>query len=133
MYDFALPGIAMGILLALARGEDDSEGWAKTMGKAYMDTTLMRVPFVGNLIGGLIEGETWLSAGTVFDVPVNIGKRLRTAGTDEEKWAWALADAISFWTRVPLSRVARSGVRGYDQWQRGDGTPLSVLMPRPGK
>ena len=47
--------------------------------------------------------------------------------------AYALADAISFWTRVPLSRVARSGVRGYDQWQRGDGTPLSVLMPRPGK
>ena len=133
MYDFALPGIAMGILLALARGEDDSEGWAKTMGKAYMDTALMRVPFVGNLIGGLIEGETWLSAGTVFDVPVNIGKRLRTAGTDEEKWAWALADAISFWTRVPLSRVARAGVRGYDQWQRGDGTPFSVLMPRPGK
>lgn len=133
MYDFALPGIAMGILLALARGEDDSERWAKTMGKAYMDTALMRVPFVGNIIGGLIEGEMWLGAQTVFDVPVTLSKRIRAAGDDEEKWAWALADAISFWTRVPLSRVARSGVRGYDQWQRGDGTPLSVLMPRPGK
>lgn len=43
---------------------------------------------------------------------------------NEEKMG-AMADALSFLTRIPVSRVVRSGMRGYDQWQRGEGTPLA--------
>ncbi|MDE5878892.1 MAG: hypothetical protein K2G99_02525 [Desulfovibrio sp.] len=47
--------------------------------------------------------------------------------------SYAVGDALSFAIRVPVSKLARNAERGYDQWQRGQGTAFSVLMPRPGK
>jgi hypothetical protein len=132
-YDFMLPGIAMGLLLALARGEDEEEG-AKEIAKSVLGTAAMRVPVGGSMIENIITGESWQrGASTVFDQPYMFGSRLRSAGDDPEKWAWALADIMSFMLRVPVSRVTRNAIKGYDQWERGEGTPLSVVMPRPGK
>ena len=72
---------------------------------------------------------------TVFEQPVRMAGRLSGAlhKGDEEKMVGAMADALSFLTKIPVSRVARSGMRGYDQWQRGEGTPLSLVMPSSGK
>jgi hypothetical protein len=71
---------------------------------------------------------------TVFEQPVRMGQRLAGAmhKGNEEKMG-AMADALSFLTKIPVSRVVRSGMRGYDQWQRGEGTPLSLVIPSPGK
>ena len=134
-YDFLLPAVAMGLLQSLAGGSDDPNRWAKNVGSAYLDAFAMRLPVAGGVISGLITNETWRGMSTVFEQPVRMGQRLAGAmhQGNEEKMVGAMADALSFLTKIPVSRVARSGMRGYDQWQRGEGTPLSLVMPSAGK
>lgn len=134
-YDFLLPAVAMGLLQSLAGGSDDPNKWAKNIGSAYLDAAAMRLPVAGGVISSLITNETWRGMSTVFEQPVRMGQRLAGAihQSNEEKMVGAMADALSFLTKIPVSRVARSGMRGYDQWQRGEGTPLSLVMPSPGK
>ena len=134
-YDFLLPAVAMGLLQSLVGGSDDPDKWASNIGSAYLDAFAMRLPVAGGVISSLITNETWRGMSTVFEQPVRMGQRLAGAlhKGNEEKIVGAMADGLSFMTKIPVSRVARSGMRGYEQWQRGDGTPLSVLMPSPGK
>lgn len=134
-YDFLLPAVAMGLLQSLVGGSDDPDKWARNIGSAYLDAFAMRLPVAGGVISSLITNETWRGMSTVFEQPVKMGQRLAGAlhKGDEEKIVGAMADGLSFMTKIPVSRVVRSGMRGYDQWQRGDGTPFSVLMPSPGK
>ena len=134
-YDFLLPAVAMGLLQSLAGGSDDPDKWGKNMRSAYLDSFAMRLPVAGGVISGLITNETWRGMSTVFEQPVRMGQRLAGAmhQGNEEKMVGAMADALSFLTKIPVSRVAHSGMRGYDQWQRGEGTPLSLVMPSPGK
>lgn len=130
-YDFLLPAVAMGLLQSLAGGSDDPDKWGKNMRSAYLDSFAMRLPVAGGVISSLITNETWRGMSTVFEQPVRMGQRLAGAvhQGNEEKMVGAMADALSFLTKIPVSRVARSGMRGYDQWQRGEGTPLSLIMP----
>lgn len=134
-YDFLLPAVAMGLLQSLAGGSDDPNKWAKNVRSAYLDAFAMRIPVAGGIISGLVTNETWRGMSTVFEQPVRMGQRIAGAihQGNEEKMVGAMADALSFLTKIPVSRVVRSGMRGYAQWQRGDGTPLSLVMPSPGK
>lgn len=134
-YDFLLPAVAMGLLQSLAGGSDDPNKWAKNVGSAYLDAFAMRLPVAGGVISGLITNETWRGMSTVFEQPVRMGQRVAGAihSGDKEKMVGSMADALSFLTKIPVSRVVRSGMRGYDQWQRGEGTPLSLIMPSQGK
>lgn len=134
-YDFLLPAVAMGLLQSLAGGSDDPNKWAKNVGSAYLDAFAMRLPVAGGVISGLITNETWRGMSTVFEQPVRMGQRVAGAlhAGDKDKMVGSMADALSFLTKLPASRVVRSGMRGYDQWQRGEGTPLSMIMPSQGK
>ncbi|WP_297892123.1 hypothetical protein [uncultured Desulfovibrio sp.] len=134
-YDFLLPAVAMGLLQSLAGGSDDPDKWGKSLRSAYLDSFAMRLPVAGGVISSLITNETWRGMSTVFEQPVRMGQRLAGAihQGNEEKMVGAMADALSFLTKIPVSRVVRSGMRGYDQWQRGEGTPLSLVMPSAGK
>ena len=134
-YDFLLPAVAMGLLQSLAGGSDDPNKWAKNVGSAYLDAFAMRLPVAGGVISGLITNETWRGMSTVFEQPVRMGQRVAGAihSGDKEKMVGSMADALSFLTKIPVSRVVRSGMRGYDQWQRGEGTPLSLIMSSQGK
>ena len=49
MYDFALQGVAMGIILSLAYGEDDPKKWGKNMAGAWLDAAAMNS-------GGRVKG-----------------------------------------------------------------------------
>lgn len=133
MYDFALQGVAMGIILSLAYGEDDPEKWGKNVAGAWLDAAAMRVPVFGSPVAALITGETWRGISMVYDQPWQMAKR--TSGAIHKSsgngLALSLADIISFELKVPASRLGRNAVRGYEQWQKGEGTPLSPLMPRP--
>ena len=135
MYDFALQGVAMGIILSLAYGEDDPEKWGKNVAGAWLDAAAMRVPVFGSPVTALITGETWRGISMVYDQPWQMAKR--TSGATHKSsgngLALSLADIISFELRVPASRLGRNAVRGSEQWRKGEGTPLSVLMPRPGR
>ena len=133
MYDFALQGVAMGMILSLAYGEDDPKKWGKNMAGAWLDAAAMRVPVFGSPVTALITGETWRGVSMVYDQPWQMAKR--TSGAlhkgSGSGLALSLADIISFELKVPVSRMGRNAVRGYEQWRKGEGTPLSVLMPRP--
>lgn len=93
------------------------------MRAAYLDSFAMRLPVAGGVISSLITNETWRGMSTVFEQPVRMAGRLAGAihQGNEEKLVGAMADALSFLTKIPVSRVVRSGMRGYDQWQRGEG------------
>lgn len=130
-FDFVLPGVAMGLILSLAQGEDEPEKIGGKIAGSVLDAASMRVPMFNAMITGLITGETWRGMSTVYQQPWEMAKRIR--GSDGDKLAWAMADVISFMARVPVSKVARNAERGYDQWQRGDGTPFSIIMPRHGE
>lgn len=135
MYDFALQGVAMGIILSLAYGEDDPKKWGENMAGAWLDAAAMRVPVFGSPVTALITGETWRGVSMIYDQPWQMAKR--TSGAlhkgNGDGLALSLADIISFELKVPVSRLGRNAVRGYEQWQKGKGTPLSPLMPRPGR
>ena len=133
IYDFALQGVAMGIILSLAYGEDDPKKWGKNMAGAWLDAAAMRVPVFGSPVTALITGETWRGVSMVYDQPWQMAKR--TSGAlhkgNGDGLALSLADIISFELKVPVSRMGRNAVRGFEQWRKGEGTPLSPLMPRP--
>lgn len=131
MYDFALQGVAMGIILSLAYGEDDPKKWGGNMAGAWLDAAAMRVPVFGSPVTALITGETWRGISAVYDQPWQMAKRASGALHKGSGLALSLADIISFELKVPVSRMGRNAVRGYEQWQKGKGTPLSPLMPRP--
>ena len=133
MYDFALQGAAMGVILSLAYGEDDPKKWGKNMAGAWLDAAAMRVPVFGSPVTALITGETWRGISMVYDQPWQMAKRASGAlhKGSGNGLALSLADIISFELKVPASRLGRNAVRGYEQWQKGEGTPLSPLMPRP--
>lgn len=133
MYDFSLQGVAMGVILSLAYGEDDPKKWGKNMAGAWLDAAAMRVPVFGSPVTALITGETWRGISMVYDQPWQMAKRTSAAlhKGNGSGLALSLADIISFELKVPASRIGRNAARGYEQWRKGEGTPLSPLMPRP--
>lgn len=156
-YETLLPAAAMFLFLALARGyftgdDDDDKNLAKLAISTLADQGSMRLPMFGSLASdgalalmGMDEGGQ--RAGgirTALDEPAKqfanlTGKGGRAAWngveTDEQAKAlvYAAGDIASFIARVPVSKLIRAGERGYNQWDRGEGTPLSMIMPRPGK
>lgn len=133
VYDFALQGVAMGLIMSLVYGEDDPQKYATNMLEAWLDAAAMRVPVFNNMITGLVTGETWRGMSTVYQQPWELAKRVSGAmhKGDAEKLTASMADVIGFLCKVPFSRVLRNAGRGHEQWLRGDGTPFSVVMPRP--
>ncbi|MDR3362607.1 MAG: hypothetical protein LBO64_07195 [Desulfovibrio sp.] len=109
------------------------------LSRNILDMVAMRVPVGGGIVEEFINAgfgtSQYLPSGmrTVFTEPIRFGYRAAQSIGDAEKMAWIMGDILSFVSRVPVTRIVRNAQRGYDQWQRGDGTPFSVVMPRPGK
>lgn len=156
-YETLLPAASMLLFLALARGyfggdDKDKKEMAKLAVSTATDQITMRIPMFGNVVGdGLLAaigmdegGQKGGGIRTALDEPTrqfaNItGKGGRAAWhgvkNDEQAKAlmYAAGDIVSFIARVPVSKLIKSGERGYNQWLRGHGTPASIIMPRPGK
>lgn len=148
LYDTLLPATAMWLLQAVARGmfgsDDDREKLPGLWLASLLDFASARLPVFGSPFVEVVTGEygarggarvrTSLDAG--FDV---IGKARRGTGVLFGDWDddtlstvfWAVGDIISTAARIPVAQRLRSAVRGYEQWQDGEGTPLSLVMPRP--
>lgn len=155
MYDTILPAAGMFLFLALVRGyagDDDNEELAKLAMSSLCDFGSQRIPIFGNNVGDGVMSLMGMGEGsqkrggvrTTLDTPVQLwsvatgraGRALHKGVTSDEQarqLAYAAADIVGFLARVPVSKLARNAERGWDQWQRGKGTPLSVLMPRPGR
>ena len=154
LYDMLLPavkmvvfrGMACGLLYSLLSGDDDDK---KELANLALTTTLsqaaMAVPVCGNLIADTIAAAgsgTGRRAGleTPLNTPIGLignafsggGKAVRE-GEIGDRMLLNTLDAASFLSRIPVGPAYRRASRGYEQWQRGDGTPFSIIMPRSGK
>ncbi|ADP86749.1 hypothetical protein Deval_1595 [Nitratidesulfovibrio vulgaris RCH1] len=103
----------------------------------------MGMEVAASVLGGDFGNEfTTRGFRTVFEpvskVTLGFAKAVRTAheyGLDDAeaqaRLAGSVADIISLWVHVPASRVTRDFIRGYEQFETGEGNFLSPIAPRP--
>ena len=83
-------------------------------------------------------GHSGPRAGPVFPQPLQLagkiagqgGKAARDGDVDGEELVMSALDLGSYISKIPVGPVTRRARRSYEQWQEGEGTPLSVIMPR---
>lgn len=149
LYDMLLPALAMVVMKGLAQGlftgEDDDD---KELARLALSTTMgqfaMAVPVLGNPAADMLVAAIGSGGGrraglsTALDTPLQLagkiagqgGKVARGGDVDGEKLVMSALDLGSYISKIPVGPVTRRARRGYEQWQEGEGTPLSVIMPR---
>lgn len=149
IYDMLLPAMSMLVMAGLAQGlftgEDDDD---KELVKLALSTTMgqfaMAFPVVGNPAADMLVAAMGAGGGrraglsTALDTPLQLagkiagqgGKVARGGDVDGEKLVMSALDLGSYISKIPVGPVTRRARRGYEQWQEGEGTPLSVIMPR---
>lgn len=149
LYDMLLPALGMvaikGLAQGLFTGDDDDD---KELVKLALSTTMgqfaMAFPVVGNPAADMLVAAMGAGGGrradlsTALDTPLQLagkiagqgGKATRGGDVDGEKLVMSALDLGSYISKIPVGPVTRRARRGYEQWQEGEGTPLSVIMPR---
>lgn len=149
LYDMLLPALAMVVMKGLAQGlftgeDDDNEELAKLALSTTMGQFAMAFPVVGNPAADMLVAAMGAGGGrraglsTALDTPLQLagkmaglgGKAARGGDIDGEKLVMSALDLGSYISKIPVGPVTRRAERGYEQWQEGEGTPLSVIMPR---
>lgn len=149
IYDMLLPAMSMLVMTGLAQGlftgeDDDNKKLAKLALSLTMGQVAMAFPVVGNagadMVVSLLGAGGGRRAGlsTALDTPIELlgkavgqgGKAARDGDVDGEKLVMSALDLGSYISKIPVGPVTRRARRGYEQWQEGEGTPLSVIMPR---
>lgn len=149
LFDMLLTALGIVVMKGLAQGlftgeDDDNEELAKLALSATMGQAAMAFPVVGNagadMVVSLLGAGGGRRAGlsTALDKPIELlgkavgqgGKATRGGDIDGEKLVMSALDLGSYISKIPVGPVTRRARRGYEQWQEGEGTPLSVIMPR---
>lgn len=149
IYDMLLPAMSMLVMTGLAQGlftgeDDDNKKLTKLALSLTMGQVAMAFPVVGNagadMVVSLLDAGGGRRAGlsTALDTPLQLagkiagqgGKAARGGDVDGEKLVMSALDLGSYISKIPVGPVTRRARRGYEQWQEGEGTPLSVIMPR---
>ena len=151
LYDMLLPALAMVVMKGLAQGlftgeDDDNEELAKLALSTTMGQFAMAFPVVGNPAVDMLVAAMGAGGGrraglsTALDTPLQLagkmaglgGKATRGGDIDGEKLVMSALDLGSYISKIPVGPVTRRAERGYEQWMKGEGTPLSLIMPRSG-
>ncbi|WP_415993066.1 hypothetical protein [Desulfovibrio piger] len=149
LYDMLLPALGMVVIKGLAQGlftgdDDDDKELAKLALSTTMGQFAMAVPVLGNPAADMLVAAMGAGGGrradlsTALDTPLQLagkiagqgGKVARGGDVDGEKLVMSALDLGSYISKIPVGPVTRRARRGYEQWQEGEGTPLSVIMPR---
>lgn len=151
MYDKLLTSVVIVVGVGLAQGrfsgdDDDSKELVKLALTTSLGQAAMAVPVWGNIIADTIAAAAGSGTGrragleTPLETPIELGKKLVIGGGESiregelgDRMLLHTLDAASFLSRIPVGPAYRRARRGYEQWQRGDGTPFSIIMPRSGK
>ena len=151
LFDMLLTALGIVAIKGLAQGlftgeDDDNEDLAKLALSTTMGQAAMAFPVVGNagadMVVSLLGAGGGRRAGlsTALDKPIELlgkalgqgGKSARDETADDEKLVMSALDLGSYISKIPLAPVTRRAERGYEQWMKGEGTPLSLIMPRSG-
>jgi hypothetical protein len=146
MYDFVLQGAACGLAFALlqtAGGDDEDRAaqYGKSVLANIFDTYSMALPLFGPMISkAIVEDGRQGGVRTLFDEPARLtpgaaaaAKKGVMSGFEEKdlrNMGWATLSLAAMLAKTPLDKVARKGMRGYDQWQDEQGGPGLMLMPK---
>lgn len=149
IYDMLLPAMSMLVMTGLAQGlftgdDDDDKELVKLALSTTMGQFAMAFPVVGNPAADMLVAAMGAGGGrraglsTALDTPLQLagkiagqgGKVARGGDVDGEKLVMSALDLGSYISKIPVGPVTRRARRGYEQWQEGEGTPLSVIMPR---
>lgn len=149
LYDMLLPALGMVAIKGLAQGlftgdDDDDKELARLALSTTMGQFAMAVPVLGNPAADMLVAAMGAGGGrradlsTALDTPLQLagkiagqgGKAARGGDVDGEKLVMSALDLGSYISKIPVGPVTRRARRGYEQWQEGEGTPLSVIMPR---
>lgn len=149
IYDMLLPAMSMLVMTGLAQGlftgeDDDNKKLAKLALSMTTEQFAMAVPVLGNPAADMLVAAMGAGGGrraglsTALDTPIELlgkavgqgGKAARDGDVDGEKLVMSALDLGSYISKIPVGPVTRRARRGYEQWQEGEGTPLSVIMPR---
>lgn len=149
LYDMLLPALGMVAIKGLAQGlftgdDDDDKELARLALSTTMGQFAMAVPVLGNPAADMLVAAIGSGGGrraglsTALDTPLQLagkiagqgGKVARGGDVDGEKLVMSALDLGSYISKIPVGPVTRRARRGYEQWQEGEGTPLSVIMPR---
>lgn len=149
IYDMLLPALGMVAIKGLAQGlftgdDDDDKELARLALSTTMGQFAMAVPVLGNPAADMLVAAMGAGGGrraglsTALDTPLQLagkmagqgGKATRGGDLDGEKLVMSALDLGSYLSKIPVGPVTRRARRGYEQWQEGEGTPLSVIMPR---
>ena len=149
LFDMLLTALGIVVMKGLAQGlftgeDDDNEELAKLALSATMGQAAMAFPVVGNAGADMVVSLLGTGGGrraglsTALDKPIELlgkalgqgGKSARDETADDEKLVMSALDLGSYISKIPLAPVTRRAERGYEQWMKGEGTPLSVIMPR---
>ena len=149
LYDMLLPALGMVAIKGLAQGlftgdDDDDKELARLALSTTMGQFAMAVPVLGNPAADMLVAAMGAGGGrraglsTALDTPIELlgkavgqgGKAARDGDVDGEKLVMSALDLGSYISKIPVGPVTRRARRGYEQWQEGEGTPLSVIMPR---
>lgn len=148
LYDMLLPALGMVAIKGLAQGlftgddDDDKElarrwRFPRPWGSSPWQCRCwaIQLPTCSWLPWAQAADAADLS--TALDTPLQLagkiagqgGKAVRGGDLDGEKLVMSALDLGSYLLEDPWSVWCRAR-RGYEQWQEGEGTPLSVIMPR---
>ena len=149
LYDMLLPALGMVAIKGLAQGlftgdDDDDKELARLALSTTMGQFAMAVPVLGNPAADMLVAAMGAGGGrraelsTALDTPLQLAGKIAGQGSkaarggdvDGEKLVMSALDLGSFISKIPVGPVTRRARRGYEQWQEGEGTPLSVIMPR---
>lgn len=149
LYDMLLPALGMVAIKGLAQGlftgdDDDDKELARLALSTTMGQFAMAVPVLGNPAADMLVAAMGAGGGrradlsTALDTPLQLagkiagqgGKAARGGDIDGEKLVMSALDLGSYISKIPVGPVTRRAERGYEQWMKGEGTPLSVIMPR---
>lgn len=151
LFDMLLTTLGIVVMKGLAQGlftgeDDDNEELAKLALSTTMGQAAMAFPVVGNAGADMVVsllgegGGRRAGLSTALDKPIELlgkalgqgGKSARDETADDEKLVMSALDLGSYFSKIPLAPVTRRAERGYEQWMKGEGTPLSLIMPRSG-
>lgn len=149
LYDMLLPALGMVAIKGLAQGlftgdDDDDKELARLALSTTMGQFAMAVPVLGNPAADMLVAAMGAGGGrradlsTALDTPLQLAGKIAGQGgkaacggdVDGEKLVMSALDLGSYISKIPVGPVTHRARRGYEQWQEGEGTPLSVIMPR---
>ena len=135
------PPLAMTYTFALLRGEfpEIEELLADLF--SYNLGTMPVIKDLAYSTANKIKGNLWRqSISTPLFKPVDLGAmvietmiKLVKDLDDDDKWVnalWAIADLASFGAKIPASVFVKKAKKGWEQYQRGEGTIFNILIPQ---